>query len=129
MRCLVFTDGACGIWKILHASHSNHDAFRDGLFRRRKQALVEADSVRAGHLIETVGHFRGVEAATQHLRSKQSHAAADWTSSKHFLDQISVVIDGDVKVLAVKRNLSRGSAELTRTLDADRGNGRHLHRL
>ena len=70
-------------------------------------------------LFKTVSNFRGIETTAQHLRSQQAHAARDWTSGKHFLNHLAIVIDGDVEVLAVKRNLPGGAAQFARPLDAD----------
>ena len=60
-----------------------------------------------------------VETAAQHLRSQQAHAAADWTSRKNLLNHLAIVIDGDVEVLAIERNLPGGAAELAWALDAN----------
>ena len=119
-RSLLFAQRAGGVGVAGQAAVGDHDAFGDGLFGRSQQALVEPDGVRAGDFVQAVGDFGGIETAAQHLRSQQAHAAADWTGGKHFLNHLAVVIDGDVKVLAVERNLPGGAAQFARTLDAHR---------
>src|SRR5215217_6693767 len=85
--------------------------------------------MRARNFIQTVRHFRSVETATQHLRREQAHATADWTSCKHFLDHLSVVVNGNVEILTIERNLPGGAAQLAWTFDPDRGHRRHFDRL
>jgi hypothetical protein len=109
-----------GVRQMLHATVSDHDALGNSLFRRGQQTLVEPNSVCTRHLVETVSNFRRIETTAQHLRSQQSHAATDWTGSKHFLNHLAIVIDGDVEVLTVKGNLPGGAAQFARTLDAYR---------
>ena len=103
---------------MLHAAVGDHDALGNGLFRRSQQTLVEPDRVSARHLVKTVSNFSSIETTAQHLRSQQSHAATDWTGSKHFLNHLAIVIDGNVEVLTVKRNLPGGAAQFARPLDA-----------
>ena len=116
--CCCFRECARRVRKVLHAAVGDHDALGNGLFRRSQQTLVEPNRVSAGHLVETVSNFSRVETTAQHLRRQQAHAAADWAGGKHFLNHLAIVIDGDVKILAVKRNLPGGAAQFARTLDA-----------
>src|SRR4029077_7157568 len=120
-RCLMFFGQRTRrVGQVLHAPVSDHDALGNSLFRGGQQTLVEPDSVRACHFVKTVSNFSSIESTAQHLRSQQSHAATDWTGSKHFLNHLAIVVDGDVKVLTIKRNLPGGTAQLARPLDAYR---------
>ena len=101
----------------LQPTVSNHQAFGDRLFGRGEQTLVEPDGVRAGHLVQAVGNFRRVESAAQHLRSQHAHAATDRAGGKDFLDHFVVVIDRDIKVLAIERNPPGRATQLARTLE------------
>src|ERR1041385_1622266 len=83
----------------------------------------------AGHFVQTVSYFRGVKPTTQHLRRQQAHATADWTSREDFLNHLAIVINRDVEVLTVKRNLPRRATQFAWTLDANRSYGRHFDRL
>ena len=66
----------------------DHDAFGDGLFGRRQQALVEPDGVGAGDFVQAVSNFGGVKSAAQHLRGQHAYAAADGAGGKDFLDHL-----------------------------------------
>ena len=63
----LFAERARGIGMTFQAPVGDHEAFSDGLLGGSQQPLVEPHRVRAGHLIQTVSDFRGVESATQHL--------------------------------------------------------------
>ena len=89
------------------AAVGDHDAFGDGLFGGSQQALVEPDGVRAGHFVQAVGDFGGVEPAAEHLGSEHTDAAADRAGGKDFLNHLVIVIDRDVEILAVEGKIGR----------------------
>src|SRR5712672_2003661 len=74
--------------------------------------------MRARDFVKTVSNFGRIGTGAQRLRRQQAHTAADWTSGKHFLNHLAIVIDGDVKVLPIKRNLPGGAAQFAWALDA-----------
>src|SRR5215813_1948396 len=99
---------------------SDHEAFCDGLFRGCQKTLVEPDSVRAGHFVQTVSDLGGVETAAQHLRSQHADAAADRAGGEDFGNHFFIVIDSDVEVLAVERNAPGRAAQFPRALETNR---------
>src|SRR6266496_6289785 len=111
---------ASRIGMALQAPVGDHDAFGHGLFGRSQKALVEPNGVRAGYFVQAVSDFRRVESAAQHLGSQHADAAADRTRSKNFLNHLAIVIDGDIKVLAVERNPPGRARKFARALEPNR---------
>ena len=96
----------------------DHNAFGDGLLRRRKQAFVEPDRMSARGRVEGAGDFHGMKTSAHHLGSEFADASGNGTLDEDFHDVMVVVVDGHIEVLSIEVDLPSRAAQLLRPVFA-----------
>ena len=76
--------------------------------------------MRSGYFVQTSRNFFDIETAAKHFRCKKSDTFGDRSGRKNFENRFAVVIDGYVKIRAVKWNAPRRTLKFTRTSRSDR---------